>query len=154
MATRAAGLGSSLMPSELVRSRLDLAMPAHNEGASIKSTLEEWWSELSPTIDLRFIISEDGSSDNTKEVLRELEHRYPMLLDMAEARRGYNGAMNAALRASATPYVLAVDSDGQCDPKDFRHVWEMRERFDLVMGWRVNRADPFIRKAMSRSFKL
>jgi len=141
------------MPSERVRPKLDLAMPVHNEGASIQSTLEEWWKELSPSMDLRFIIAEDGSKDNTKEVLNKLENELPMLLNMAEVRRGYSGAMTAALCASTSPYVLASDSDGQCDPGDFCRLWEVREKFDLVVGWRVNRADPFVRKMMSKSFR-
>jgi glycosyltransferase involved in cell wall biosynthesis len=62
--------------------------------------------------------------------------------------------MNAALCVSTSPYVLAVDSDGQCDPKDFWPVWELREQFDLIIGWRVNRADPLVRKMMSKSFHL
>jgi len=142
------------MPTEPVRPKLDLAMPVHNEGASIKNTLEEWWRELSPTIDLRFIICEDGSKDDTKQVLRTLEKELPMLLDMADARRGYSGAMTAALRASTSPYVLTSDSDGQSDPRDFRRIWEMREEYDLIVGWRVNRADALLRKVMSKSFKL
>jgi glycosyltransferase involved in cell wall biosynthesis len=142
------------MPSELVRPKLDLVMPVHNEGASIKSTLEEWWTELSPSIDLRFIIFEDGSKDNTKEVLRELEKLYPMVLDMMDTRRGYGGAMIAGLCASTSPYVLTSDSDGQIDPKDFWRVWKMREDFELVVGWRVDRADPFVRLLMSGSFRI
>jgi dolichol-phosphate mannosyltransferase len=77
-----------------------------------------------------------------------------MLLDMVDTRRGYGGAMTAALRASTTPYVLTSDSDGQSDPSDFWRVWEMRDKFDLVVGWRVNRADHISRKVMSKSFKL
>jgi glycosyltransferase involved in cell wall biosynthesis len=148
-------LGSRcLMPSEPARPKLDLAMPAHNEGASIEMTLLEWYAELSPRIDVRFIVAEDGSKDDTKCVLRKLEGQLPMLLDMVDTRRGYGGAMTAALSASTTPYVLTSDSDGQSDPSDFWRVWEMREMFDLVVGWRVNRADNFIRKVMSKSFRL
>lgn len=142
------------MPSESIRPKLDIAMPVHNEGAAIERTLLEWYEELSPRIDLRFIITEDGSRDNTKEVLRSLQTRLPMLLDMVDTRRGYGGAMTAALRASTTPCVLTSDSDGQSDPKDFWKVWEMRDKVDLVVGWRVNRADHISRKMMSKSFKL
>jgi glycosyltransferase involved in cell wall biosynthesis len=142
------------MSSESARPKLDLAMPVHNEGAAIEKTLMEWYEELSPRIDVRFIITEDGSKDNTKEVLRKLEHKIPMILDMVDTRRGYGGAMTAALKASTTPYVLTSDSDGQSDPADFWRVWEMRDKFDLVVGWRVNRADRIIRKIMSRSFRI
>jgi glycosyltransferase involved in cell wall biosynthesis len=79
------------MRPDIIRPKLDLALPVRNEGACIRATLEEWWKELSPTIGLRFVISEDGSKDNTKEILRGLEHEFPMLLDMVDDRRGYKG---------------------------------------------------------------
>jgi glycosyltransferase involved in cell wall biosynthesis len=142
------------MTSELVRPKLDLAMPVHNEGGAIERTLREWYAELSPAVDLRFVIAEDGSRDNTKEVLRKLEKELPMHLDMAEHRRGYAGGMMAALLATATSYVLTSDSDAQSDPKDFWRVWQMREHYDLIVGWRVRRADPVSRRIMSRSFKV
>jgi len=142
------------MLSEPSRPKLDIAMPVHNEGKSIEKTLLEWYDELRPHVDVRFIIAEDGSKDNTKSVLKKLEGRLPILLDMVDARRGYGGAMTAALRASSSPYVLTSDSDGQSDPKDFWRVWSMRESFDLVVGWRVNRADALSRKVMSKSFGL
>ncbi len=136
------------------RPRLDLAMPVHNEGASIEHTLEEWHAELSPAIDLRFLIAEDGSTDDTKEVLRSLEKRLPMRLDSAAGRRGYGHALKAALLQAETVYVMTCDSDGQIDPRDFWSMWEARERYDLIVGWRVRRADHWLRKAMSGSFKL
>ena len=142
------------MTSGPVRPKLALVMPVHNEGGAIERTLREWYTELSPAVDLRFVIAEDGSRDNTKEVLRKLEKELPMHLDMAESRRGYAGGMMAALLATATRYVLTSDSDAQSDPKDFWRMWEMREEYDLIVGWRVRRADPLSRKIMSKSFKL
>ena len=135
------------------RPRLDLAMPVHNEGPSIERTLVEWQAELSPAIDVRFLIAEDGSTDDTKEVLRRLEKRLPMHLDIAAGRRGYGHAMRAALLQAETDYVMTCDSDGQIDPRDFWSVWEAREQYDLIVGWRVRRADHWFRKLMSGSFK-
>jgi glycosyltransferase involved in cell wall biosynthesis len=127
-------------------------MPVHNEGGAIERTLREWYAELSPAVDLRFVIAEDGSRDNTKEVLRKLEHEFPMHLDLVEHRRGYAGAVVAGMRATNSPQVLVVDSDGQCDPKDFWRFWEKRENFDVIIGRRLNRRDPLARKLMSRCF--
>ena len=141
------------MPTD-ARPRLDLAMPVHNEGPSIERTLEEWQAELSVAIDLRFLIAEDGSTDDTKEVLTRLEKRLPMHLDIAAGRRGYGHALKAALLAAETDYVLTCDSDGQIDPRDFWSVWAVREQHDLIVGWRVRRADHWFRKLMSGSFKL
>ena len=52
------------------------------------------------------------------------------------------------------PYLLCLDSDGQCDPKDFWQFWEARTSADVLLGWRVHRADTFTRKLFSRFFYL
>lgn len=51
-------------------------------------------------------------------------------------------------------YVLCLDSDGQCDPKDFAKFWQNRDRTDIVIGWRVHRADSLLRRTFSRFFYL
>jgi glycosyltransferase involved in cell wall biosynthesis len=134
--------------------QLEIIMPVCNEGATIAATLREWHEALSPKIDMALTVAEDGSRDNTKDVLRALSRDLPLRLDMTDQRRGYGGAVLAALRATSSAHVLAVDSDGQCDPRDFWPFWENRERFDVLIGWRIRRGDNIGRKIMSRSFKL
>ncbi len=133
---------------------LDIVLPVHNEGATIRSTLDEWWRELSPRVKLRFVVCEDGSTDNTKAVLRDSSKDLPMELLLAEGRKGYSRAVRDGFQATSAPYVLAVDSDGQCDPADFWAFWDRREQADIVLGYRVDRADPTIRKVLSRTFRL
>jgi len=129
-------------------------MPVHNEGPSIEATLREWCGKLRDIVQLEFLIYEDGSTDATKEVLSRISGELPIRLDMSDERRGYGRAMLAGLRASSTPWVLTSDSDGQSEPEDFRKLWAKREEFDLIVGWRVNRADHRGRKLLSGSFKL
>jgi dolichol-phosphate mannosyltransferase len=135
-------------------SELDLIMPVYNEGETIASTLQEWWDEVSPHVNMRFVVTEDGSRDNTKEVLRACSESMSMKLDMINDRRGYSRAVIDAFRAANAPYVLAVDSDGQCDPKDFWEFWKQRDDYDVIIGWRVQRGDSKARKLMSAAFKL
>jgi len=129
-------------------------MPVHNEGPSIEATLREWCKKLHNIVQLEFLIYEDGSTDATKEVLKRIGSELPIRLDMSDERRGYGRAMLAGLRASSTPWVLTSDSDGQSDPEDFQKLWARREEFDLIVGWRVNRADHRGRKLLSGLFKL
>lgn len=133
---------------------LQIIMPVHNEGGSIAQTLQEWYDEVSPKVRMQFIVCEDGSRDNTKEVLSRASKDLPMILDMVDGRRGYAGAVVAAFKHSTAPFILAVDSDGQCAPADFWQFWEKRDQFDIGIGWRVNRQDSPARKIMSGSFKM
>jgi len=54
----------------------------------------------------------------------------------------------------AANYVLCLDSDGQCDPKDFTKFWSTRSSADISIGWRVHRADNLLRRTFSRFFYL
>lgn len=134
--------------------QLDIITPVCNEGATIAEMLHEWNDELSRHISLNIIVVEDGSNDNTKDVLCGLIGELPLTLDMMRERRGYGSAVRRALSATRCAYVLAVDSDGQCDPRDFWPFWKHRDRFDVIIGWRVHRYDNFARRIMSRAFKL
>jgi glycosyltransferase involved in cell wall biosynthesis len=131
---------------------LEILLPVHNEADSIAATVREIYDVLSPQVSLRFIICEDGSKDNTKEILRELSKSLPMNLILSDERKGYSKAVKDGMRALEAPYLLCLDSDGQCDPKDFERFWKVREATDVVLGWRVNRADNPMRKAMSGTF--
>jgi glycosyltransferase involved in cell wall biosynthesis len=131
---------------------LDLLLPVHNEADSIENTVRELYEELSPRVQLRFLICEDGSVDDTKAILRRLSELIPMKLILSDARKGYSRAVKDGMKAVEAPYLLCLDSDGQCDPKDFAMFWSVRTQADVVIGWRMHRADSRLRKLMSRTF--
>lgn len=95
---------------------------------------------------MQLIVCEDGSQDNTKEVLRALSQQIPMKLILSKQRKGYSRAVIDGMRVMDAPYLLCLDSDGQCDPKDFWKFWDARTEGAIILGWRVNRADTFLRR--------
>jgi dolichol-phosphate mannosyltransferase len=101
---------------------------------------------------VQFILCEDSSRDNTQEVLTRVAQDIPAKLLMSAARKGYSRAVRDGMLAMDAPYLLCLDSDGQCDPKGFALFWENRSTADVLIGWRVNRADNWMRKGMSRLF--
>lgn len=141
------------MPSPLLP-ELDVLLPIHNEGESIAATVKEIYEELKPFVRVRFILCEDGSRDNTKQVLTELAMEVPAALFLSEGRKGYSRAVRDGMMQQEAPYLLCLDSDGQCDPKDVRKFWNVRDTADVLLGWRVDRADTWMRKTMSRTFYL
>lgn len=131
---------------------LEVLLPVHNEADSIENTVRELYNELSPRVQLRFLICEDGSVDDTKEILRRLSESIPMRLILSVERKGYSRAVKDGMKALEAPYLLCLDSDGQCDPKDFARFWSVRTQADVAIGWRMRRADSNLRKLMSRTF--
>ena len=133
---------------------LEILMPVHNEAGSIEATIREIYLELSTRLKVGFIICEDGSKDNTQEILRRLAGELPLRLKLSEARKGYSRAISEGMQMLESDYLLCLDSDGQCDPKDFWAFWEARGHADVLVGWRVQRADTLTRRIFSRFFYL
>ena len=85
---------------------VEVLLPVHNEGQSIEATIREIFEELSSRIDVGFIICEDGSRDNTKDVLTRLAKELPLRLNLTGERRGYSRAVRFVRRAFSRFFYL------------------------------------------------
>jgi glycosyltransferase involved in cell wall biosynthesis len=135
---------------------IDVVLPVHNEGASIAVTLREFHRVvmLEGGQPIRFVVCEDGSSDNTVSVLQSLTSELPLMLISDPVRKGYSRAVIDGFRGTTSDWVGFIDSDGQCDPADMLSLSALRnENIDLIVGRRNQRFDPWIRKAMSSAFR-
>lgn len=139
---------------ETLPEAIDVVLPAHNEGASIGGTLREFFDIVAAKsgIPIRFVVCEDGSSDDTVPVLRAVAKEIPLKLISDPVRKGYSKAVIDGMRATESQWVAFIDSDGQCDPRDFAALVALRDGADIVMGWRNPRSDVWLRKLMSRAF--
>jgi dolichol-phosphate mannosyltransferase len=133
---------------------VEIFLPVYNEAESIEATIREIYTELSSQLRVGFIICEDGSRDNTRQILERLAKELPLRLNLSPTRRGYSRAVRDGMAMLQAPYLLCLDSDGQCDPKDFWALWKIRRAADLIVGWRTDRQDTFLRKTFSRFFYL
>jgi dolichol-phosphate mannosyltransferase len=134
---------------------IDIVLPVHNEGKSIARTLREFYQQVSENdrIGIRFIVCEDGSSDDSVQVLEKLGKELPMVLLSEGRRKGYSQAVVDGFRATNSTLVGFIDSDGQCAPADFaRLVSNLSEGIDLVIGYRNPRIDHWSRLVMSKAF--
>jgi glycosyltransferase involved in cell wall biosynthesis len=133
---------------------LSIILPVHNERKTIEYVLREWSRELKRLkLTHEFIICEDGSTDGTDHFLKKIKSKYKFILDQKTNRRGYGGAIIDGIRLTRSQWILSIDSDGQCDPKDFEKFWKNRNKADILIGWRTDRADSFQRKTFSKLFK-
>jgi glycosyltransferase involved in cell wall biosynthesis len=133
---------------------VEVLLPVHNEGPNIEATIRGIYEELSAYLNVGFIICEDGSRDDSKDVLRRLANALPIRLNLSDARKGYSKAMRDGIVMLEAEYLLCMDSDGQCDPKDFATFWRHRDTADILIGWRKERADSPVRRIFSRLFYL
>ncbi|WP_440657072.1 glycosyltransferase family 2 protein [Candidatus Pelagibacter sp. HIMB1509] len=133
-------------------SKLQILLPVYNEALSIENTLKEIFDTLNGKIDFQFIISEDGSTDGTKEILKKLKELYPMILISDSTRKFYSKAVIDGIKQADADYLLIKDSDGQCDPNDILNFWNLKENSDLVNGYRYPRYDFAYRRYISKAF--
>jgi glycosyltransferase involved in cell wall biosynthesis len=130
---------------------LEILMPVYNEEDTIKETLSQIYKKINKEISFRFIISEDGSTDDTKNILNNLKLKYNLKLISDKKRKGYSKAVMDGIKSATADYLLIMDSDGQCDPRDIKKLWNQRKNSDLVSGNRVQRKDFMYRKIFSNA---
>jgi len=131
-----------------------IVMPAFNEQASVRKVVMEWFQEIENwTEDFVFLAIDDGSSDATPAILARLQERLGERLEVVnQTNHGHgqtclNGYRLALERG--VPFVLQIDSDGQCDPQYFFRLWRMRNDYDVIYGKRAYREDGWRRSVAS-----
>ena len=141
----------------MITKELSVIFPIFNEQETIKETLLEWKDALDKLqIKYEIILAEDGSTDNTKNILNDLliNNKGLFVSNIEDKKRGYANAIRSSVKIAKGKYILNVDSDGQCDPKDFINFWEKRDLLEngIIIGHRFNRKDSLQRLFMSRFF--
>ncbi|HEX9429457.1 MAG TPA: glycosyltransferase family 2 protein [Candidatus Bathyarchaeia archaeon] len=140
--------------------RLAVVMPVFNEEDNIRSTLLEASEKITKVHDkVIFVVSEDGSTDNTKSILASLASQMTNLdVHLGPSRKGYPMAARDAILGldGRTDYILFMDSDGQYDPSDFGVLWKElgNDSPDMVVGRRMNRAEPPLRVFFSTALRI
>jgi len=128
---------------------LQILMPAHNEGKNIKNHLTKVNNILKKKIKFSFLICEDGSSDNTLDILKKLKNKFKIRILSKKEKQGYSTAVMSGIKIANADYLLIMDSDGQCDPRQIFKFWNARKKADLIVGHRIKRKDFLYRKFFS-----
>lgn len=98
------------------RRGVSVVVPAFNEGLSIEAVLERvlaTTAELGARYDVETIVVDDGSSDETAEILARLAERSPGAFRIAthERNRGLEAAITTGVRSARAPVVVLLDAD-------------------------------------------
>ncbi len=134
--------------------QISILLPAHNEASTIQETVSEFYNEIARKIPVQIIVTEDGSTDGTKEALVDLSKKIPIKLILGEERKGYMKGVKDGLRLVNSDFVFFSDSDGQHIPSDFWKLYEKRDNYDLIVGQKIKRTDPPHRIFISTVFHL
>lgn len=133
---------------------LYIIVPAYNEEKNILNCINDWYpvvEQHNADGNSRLIVINDGSTDQTFEVLESLARTRPLLIPISKDNGGHGSAVLYGYRyaiAHKADWVFQTDSDGQTNPREFVEFWKNREYYDAIIGNRVNRGDGRIRKAI------
>jgi glycosyltransferase involved in cell wall biosynthesis len=137
------------------QTRLSLVIPLRNEEENIKPLYDKLNQILQPGgREYEIIFVDDGSTDNSLSLLEELAlSDTKVKVIQLQKHYGKSAALDAGFRESTGEVIITLDADLQEDPThipDF--LAKLHEGYDLVIGWRYRRKDPFFKRISSRIF--
>jgi len=143
------------MPTGGPAKGLSIFFPAYNDSGTIASlviTALRTARKLTP--DHEVIVVNDGSKDNTADILDELARTYPEVRVVHhEKNRGYGGALRTGFASATRELIFYTDGDAQYDPAEMAVLWRrFDDDVDLVNGYKISRSDPLHRIVIGRVY--
>lgn len=137
-------------------SGLSLFFPAYNEAENIDATIKGAALALE---NYRFpweiIIVDDGSQDKTFETASNLKETYTNLRVIRhDKNQGYGAAVWTGIKAAKYEYLFYSDADCQFDLKEIALLLQQAPEFPVILGYRHNRQDSYIRLLNARAWNL
>jgi len=128
---------------------LTMFFPFYNEEANIERVTQGALDIAARVADkFEIILVNDGSRDQTGTLADELAARHSVVRAVHNnPNLGYGGAVRRGLSESKMDWVFFSDGDGQFDLDELPKLVALLDHCDMPVGYRIDRADPFMRKA-------
>jgi len=115
--------------------KLSVIMPAYNEVDTIREIVKR---VQAVGLAHEIVIVDDGSSDGTREILKDLEKLPDVRVILHERNQGKGTAVRTGLQAAKGDVILIQDADLEYDPRDYPSLLKPLEEgiADVVYGSR------------------
>lgn len=134
-----------------------ITVPAYNEGENIRKTVNSLLASNYPKEKLFLILIDDGSTDNTLEIMNEYKDN-PQIKIFTKENGGKYTAQNIGILNSTTEFVGSIDADCTVAPETIRRMMEIFVKKSEVMGispaTAVIGAKSFIQNAQAVDYQL
>lgn len=135
--------------------KVSIVVPLYNEEESLRPLYNEIKKAVnSISCDYEIIFVDDGSTDNSLNVIKELALKDNKIFYFSFKKNyGKSAALQIGFKNTTGDAVITMDADLQDDPAEIPNLLaKLEEGYDLVSGWKKKRFDPFIKKYSSRFF--
>lgn len=130
--------------------------PCYNDGGTIASMVVLMSKTLKKITDnYEIIVIDDGSSDHSREILREMKRQLSCLKVIYHDRnRGYGGALRSGFAAADKDLIFYTDGDFQYDVTELNKLYRaLNDGIDVVNGYKINRHDPLHRTVIGKIYQ-
>lgn len=127
---------------------ISVFFPAFNEEANIANTVIKAKNVLEKVAEKwEIIIVNDGSSDNTLNIAKELvkEDKRVRIVNH-KVNKGYGEALKSGFYSAKYEWIAMIDADGQFDFSEITKLYNKTDKSQVVWGYRLDRKDSAIRK--------
>ncbi|MDR1738286.1 MAG: glycosyltransferase family 2 protein [Candidatus Symbiothrix sp.] len=135
---------------------ISIVIPLFNEAESLPE-LYAWIERVMKrehyTYEVIFV--DDGSTDNSWDVIRELKQAHPEVRALRFQRNyGKSPALHSAFRKTQGEVVITMDADLQDSPDEIPALYKMikDDKYHLVSGWKKKRYDPLTKTLPTKLF--
>lgn len=133
---------------------LTISIPAYNDAASLPSIVQDYISIRHQIIlPSKLLIINDGSSDNTNEVMQSLMQQYDCIeyIDYIN-NRGFGITIKEVITAPTSEWILFISGDNQFPVSNILTMQQYIENHDFIIGRRINRNDTWRRILQSKLY--
>lgn len=135
---------------------ISVIVPLYNEAESLPE-LEAWIRRVMTENNFSYeiIFVNDGSTDNSFEVIRSLSQSNPAVKGISFRRNyGKSPALNTGFRRAKGDVVITMDADLQDSPDEIPELYRMimKDGYDVVSGWKQKRYDPLSKTIPTKLF--
>jgi glycosyltransferase involved in cell wall biosynthesis len=127
---------------------ISVFFPAYNEEANVAALALKTASVLKRIAGKWEVIAvNDGSKDRTAAVVQGLHKKNKNIRLVSHViNQGYGAAVKTGFKSAKYEWIFFTDGDGQFDVGEMEKLLPLLQDHDLVIGYRIDRADPMQRK--------
>lgn len=135
---------------------LSVFFPLFNEEGNVRNTVKKAVEVLEKLqLEYEIILVNDGSKDNTAEVVDRIVKENPKVRAIHHPKNlGYGEALKSGFYNAKYDIIVYTDGDGQFDFSEVDKFLEKIPEYDLLIGYRIKRRDPFFRILFKEGWKL